>query len=285
MVTIFRTKRLHTNTNIFILSVALLDCFMAVSDFVQGIIYSTSVKFNIHNSNVMDAILFGTAYSAITLSCTHMAIIAVDRYVNITHPFYYILNITKRRVIVLLLTAWMFGLAYCSVSIILYRDGKYHTKCISVHPPFEYFIINALLNLIDYVIICICYFKISCLAFQHKKAANARRLQTENPKNVFKLRNNRAAAMKSVKFFVLLFGTFFVFTFPQILTQGMVFLSCRIPENVVFFMGNLYDVHSAMNRVIYFHFNKDFSDGFKKLLSDISTFGRKRRGDCDRRNN
>ncbi|CAG5134635.1 unnamed protein product [Candidula unifasciata] len=196
IVTILRTKALHTNTNIFMVSVALLDCLMAMSDFTQGLVYSTEVRFNTNVIHFIDTVLFAIGYSATTLSCTYMAFIAIDRYINIAHPFYYILNITKRRLIVVQLIAWLFGLVYCSVPIILYRDDKYHRYCIASHPPLEYFIIDASLNLIDYVLICICYFRISYLAFRHKKAANARRQQSENLENVFKLRNNRTAARK-----------------------------------------------------------------------------------------
>ncbi|CAG5135773.1 unnamed protein product [Candidula unifasciata] len=222
IVTIIRSKALHTNTNIFIASVALLDCFMAMTDFTQGLVYSTELRLNRNNMNVVDAVLLGTGTSAVTLSYTHMAILAVDRYINIAHPFYYISNVTKRRVIVVLFIVWLSGLVYCIIPGIYYRDNKYHRHCITSNPPSEYFIINASFNLVDYVIIFICYFRISYLAFRHKKAANVRRKHTENPENVFKIRNNRTAAAKSVKFFICLFGAFFVLTFPPAVVAGVI---------------------------------------------------------------
>ncbi|CAG5135772.1 unnamed protein product [Candidula unifasciata] len=269
IVTILRTQALHTNTNIFIVSVALLDCVMAVSDFTQGIVYSTTFRHNIHVANIIDTVLLGTGYGALTISCTHMAIIAIDRFINIAYPFYYILNVTKRRLIVVLIIAWLFGLAYSTVPIMFYIDDKYHRHCITSSPPLEYFIINASLNVIDYFVIFACYFKIAHLAFTHKKAANARRLKIENPEKVLKLRNTRIAAMKSVKFFVCLFGTFFAFTSPQIFVTGIRLLSFNIPDTIIIIIFYLYEVHSVMNFVIYYHVYKEFSDGFKKLLHDM----------------
>lgn len=277
--TILRTKRLHTNTNIFFLSIALFDTFMAICDFSQGIIYSTSLKYNIHATNDSDTVFFAIGFGSITLSCTHMAIVAIDRYVNIAHPFYYILNITKRRIIVVVFMVWLFWIVYCSVPLIFFRDDRYHINCISSHPPVVYFIVNVSLNLTDYFIISICYFKIANLAFKHKKATIARRLQTENMDNTINLRNNRIAAMRSVKFFVSLFGTFFAFTFPQIIATGLALLSYNVPENTIFGICILYDIHSVMNFLLYYNFNKDFADGLKTLLIDMTSCCRRRQAD------
>jgi hypothetical protein len=126
ILTIWRWPKLHTNANIFIVSVSLTDILLSLSYSINHLVHITlfsSVFF-----------MFATLYSNALLSMNQMGTIAVDRYIYIAHLFFYMKNITKKRVIITLACVWGMSLVFLITPLFVYTDVKYHNRCINLNP-------------------------------------------------------------------------------------------------------------------------------------------------------
>lgn len=270
IVTIWRTLKLHTNTNIFTISLAFIDLLTGISGLVQSIFYSPLLKQSSINDYIFSTITLGISYSSVVLSCTHIAIAAIDRYICITHPFYYIVNVTKASLLRKLTVIWLIGFVYLILPSFLYTGEIHHRKCILVQPPSEYYIASLVIGSLNYIIVFVCYSKIARVAFRHNKAANKRRLRVGNVSKAMRLEISYKTSMKSIKFFVVCFGTYFIFTFPPALATGLLLLSYPIPDYILYLMFGASQMHSVSNFFIHIHMCKDFSEAVKKQLKMVN---------------
>lgn len=194
IITISRTKTLHMNANMFIVSTALIYEFMALAWTSHACLQFSWLP--VYHRRIPDTILFAVSYATVLVSCIHMAIIATDCYIHIVHPFYSIKNMTKGCIRKLLLCAWILWLIYLLIPPTVYIHEKYHQKCIILQPPLEYFLCAATMILLCYIMVFVCYFKIVKVAFIHKTVRNARRLCNINSETALRIKNNRNAAMR-----------------------------------------------------------------------------------------
>src|SRR6218665_2365370 len=104
MVSVYRTDRLRTLTNSFVVSLACADLMVAIlvmpfsaSQEISGRWFMGRVICDLFNANDVQ---FSTS------SLLHLCCISVDRYIAITDPFHYEKKMTKRRVAVMLCCIW-----------------------------------------------------------------------------------------------------------------------------------------------------------------------------------
>ena len=112
-----KSRRLHYSANWFVLS-------LAVADFIVGIaVFPSSYFCNKYsvacNSRVYIAFFWFFLHSSVTNLCT----LTLDRYIAIVHPLKYNISLTKRRLAMVILIAWLISLAI-SLSLLV---GVYAT--------------------------------------------------------------------------------------------------------------------------------------------------------------
>lgn len=221
--TILRTTNLHTNTDIIVASLSATDILMCASYIAHGV-HDSFPSIEKFQSKLLHNFLLDDSFGPILISITHMGFAAIDRYICIAHPFYYMKNMTLWRNFKILLAIWLSGLVYTVIPLLVYVDDKYHKLCILFKTPIEYYCIYLVGYLANIIIVFISYLKISCLALRHKKAAVDRRAQFESPARI----QDQNVSLRSARFFAVMFGTFMLFTSPITIVSG-VSLVRRLP--------------------------------------------------------
>lgn len=253
---IWWTKKLHGNTNILVASLALNDLMAAVFYIFMWIITIHIRPSALLELKLANIVIYGLCTGITNQSMIHMAAIAVDRYIHIVHPFYYMKTVTKNHIYIALAVVWINGIAVVIIPTVVFYKNMEDT-CIILHQPAAYFSVGAAVCAIAIVVVCFCYSKIACIAFKHKKAANVRRTQTCEVMPDIRLRDNRKAAMRSVRFVALMFGVFTVCIMPPVVTTGMSYL-IPVPENIYVGFSFLIPIHSVIGFLIYATMNRDF---------------------------
>lgn len=208
VVIICRTKALHTNSDIIVGCLSLTDILLCASYTAHGVKSLAGSTLSKSQKNYLVSFLCGACYGGVLISITHLGFAAIDRYVQIAYPFYYIKHMTKRRLFKKLLAIWLIGGMYTLTPLFLYFYRQNSETCILLHPPLAYFFILFTGYLANIMIVFISYLKIARLAFQHKKSANIRRMQIEDRTSTVIFSQNRKGAIKSVNFFIVMFGAF-----------------------------------------------------------------------------
>lgn len=256
---ICRNNQLRRRTNIFVASMAVNDMLVSVSFICSRAGLLRFGTFSAHENNIIDCFMFGNSYGAIFMSTIHMGVIAIDRYIHISYPFWYMRNsIKKAHTFLILLCMWTTGLVFIFGPLLLYTDDRYHQLCIILRPPVVYFCVFVFLSFVIFITVLVCYFAIARVAFKHKRAANARRLHIQNHAGDILIRNNFLAAMKSIKFFATMFGFFSACTLPPILTSAILFFY-DVPKFIYMAVSFLIPINAIVNLVIYATMNNDFS--------------------------
>lgn len=266
LITIFRTPALHNNINYFIASVGVSDFIFAVSIVIFSLFYLTGLGQFIQGSNIFYSIILGMLYSSIFSSALHLIIIAIDRHMYILKPFCYIKYMTPKRICLLLIFVWGLTLLYLITPSIFYTNNTFHVKCILLYPPKEYFAVVVAAGFTVYVATFVCYFRIACVAFERKKARNVRRQLQDKSHIDSNSGTNSKAAMKSVKFFMSMFGIFAIFYAPATIVTVMSLLSYDVP--VYIYLINLYFAYISviLTFCFYIRVNKAFCIGIKKSI-------------------
>ncbi|CAH1785226.1 unnamed protein product [Owenia fusiformis] len=122
ILSVFKFERLRSMANRFIVSLAFADLlvsatvtpFSAIKD-ITGQWYMGAVMCDIIQAN---DILFSTA------SILHLCCISIDRYMAIMYPYQYVSSMTKHRVIIMIVLAWLLSalLAFVPIHTQLYTD-------------------------------------------------------------------------------------------------------------------------------------------------------------------
>lgn len=256
-VTYFKEK-LHHNTCILVASLAVNDLLLTAS-FIGTLILVVPLGLSkVMKPKLLMCFLSGLSSATTNMSVAHMGVIAVDRYIQIVHPFYYMKEMTKTRTYAILLSLWISCLIFTVIPPTIFYDDKYHKRCILLHPPEVYLYIQITAYFICIICVFVCYFKIAHVAFKHKKSANSRRLRYHESQADTELRDNVKAAVRSVKFFILMFGVLFMCTFPPYFATALSF-RYTIPSSVTTGLFSLVPIHSVINFFIYTYMNKEFS--------------------------
>lgn len=196
---IWKTTVLHTNVNILVAS-------STVNGIIISMVYDVALILYSYANSTLRGMMFCIAIGTILISVTHFGIIAIDRYIYIAHPFYYMKHMTRKLIFKIHLAVWIIGLLYMAFPMLAYKDDKYFNNCFTL--KLKYYCAGSAGYLANIIIVFFCYLRIAFLAFQHKLAANARRQQFDDHENVLVIKNTCKAAFRSVKFFVIMFGIF-----------------------------------------------------------------------------
>lgn len=264
--TIWRTVELHNNINYFIVSFAVCSMLLSLISTAVPAFYALNFGGYTDGENILETVILGVSYSPIFSSVLHLTAMAIDRFVYVLKPLYYITNMTRKYMTVILLIIWVSTIIYSITPITVYRNRSINTKCIFVM-PLEFYVVCLVMDVICYITIFGCYFRIAYVAFQREKARTARKQQSNVPHQVNIVATNWKAAVKSIKFFAAMFGIFCVCYTPLVITTLMTHLFLNVPIYIVIPSHYIFQIHPALNCILNYNMNSHFRFGVKKLCT------------------
>ncbi|CAG5130297.1 unnamed protein product [Candidula unifasciata] len=140
IVVIKRTHHLHTLSNIYIVSLAVVDLIVGLGLLPLSAFYVPSVRRDYYDRDAnLCVFVLGTNLGMAVVSTLHMTLIATDRYLYIVWPYLYQKYVHRKLVFAILGSTWIFGIFYGLVPQFIYRDITRFNKCdITLIMPKEY---------------------------------------------------------------------------------------------------------------------------------------------------
>ncbi|XP_048037472.1 trace amine-associated receptor 13c-like, partial [Megalobrama amblycephala] len=266
IISISHFKKLHTPTNLIILSLAVADLLVGLIVIpIEGIKLTETCWY------------FGTAFCGLFIiilglllsaSLSNLMFIAVDRYVAVTHPLMYPQKVTMTKSSVSIFLSWFCSFFYNTIIVI--GNGYFHTsnrtdvcygEC-SFTIDFAWRVADLFFNfLFPCIWIITVYLRIFCVAQRQVKAINS---QMKGGKPVLegsvrRKSENKAAVTLGIIVAVHLLCYLPIYIFS--LTGNSV-----IPSTTNFLTWTMY-INSGLNPLIYALFYPWFRKSLKHILT------------------
>lgn len=175
------------------------------------------------------------------VSVIHMAIMAAERYIYISHPFFYERNVTIRIVKWVTFLSWIIAFPCLATPIIIdmIKNGR------QLNDTFYLGMSRFVLYILSTLYFCLLIFSFTCYSLILVQVCKHKRRLVELGASHSSLasakRNNNTDFLKCFKFFLTVFGIFFLMTFPMFLVS---FLSRHIDipqhlEDITFYLKTL----------------------------------------------
>ncbi|XP_046729946.1 trace amine-associated receptor 13c-like [Silurus meridionalis] len=267
IISVLHFKQLHTPTNMLVLS-------LAVSDFLVGaFLMPLMLIWTIETCWIYRkgfCTIFWLIGSFLTImSVYNIALIAVDRYLALSHPFFYMNRVSVRISCIVIVSDWCVVVTY--ILALVYFTGNFTG---SVMCPGEcYFTVNEVWSVIDLVVsfifplsvIIILYSRVFLIAKKHATAIrelnNHTRPQTQKITS-HSMKSERKAA-KVLSILVCVFLACLLPYFIYSLLGGVIELQIEIIQNVLIMLC----LNSTINPVIYALFYPWFRRCIKLIIT------------------
>ncbi|NP_001076506.1 trace amine associated receptor 14i [Danio rerio] len=266
IISVSHFKQLHTPANILILSLAASDLLVGV--FVMPFQLTLLIESCWIAGPVMCAVLKFVNFQATSVSVHTVALIAVDRFLALSFPFFYSEKISPTVICIAALLNWLFSLFYNFR--LLYVNGNFTDivcpgVCVYVVDEISSFVDLLIVFVMPCTLIIILYTHVFVIAKKHATAIRAVQVHnsTESSKNKISDKSERKAAMLlGILVFVFLLCLLPYYTFLVISYSIVDFIFFRDVGVIIFFLN------STINPIIY----ALFYPWFKKSLRIIFTF-------------
>ncbi|XP_059369439.1 trace amine-associated receptor 13c-like [Carassius carassius] len=267
IISVSHFKQLHTPANILILSLAVSDLLVGV--FVMPLYLSCLIESCWTSGPVMCSILKFVDFQATSVSVHTVALIAVDRFLALSSPFFYSEKISPTLICIVTLFNWLFSLFYNI--IILFVNGNFTDVmcpgvCVSSVDGVSSLIDLLIVFLMPCTLIIILYTHVFIIAKRHVTAIRA--LQVHNSTGSSKNRVSDKSERKAAIMLGILVIVFLLCLLPYYIS------SLVIPYSNVdlFYVRNVavifFFLNSTINPIIY----ALFYPWFQKSLKLIFTF-------------
>lgn len=259
-------KQLHKPTNILILSLAFSDIFVGL--FVMSL----------HSVWMIESCwIFGAAvcvfqnFVSFQLTCVsvqNVALLALDRYLALNNPFFYIEKVTLNVSFVVASLSWLFSLLYNFG--LLYSNGA-----LTVTPPSaeeDFITLNEIWSIADIIIVFVIpcgimialYFRIFAIAKRHaSEIRKVNRVMRPEAKN-----QNRKSERKAAKAIGILVFVFLLCLLPYYISS---FLPGAINAETLMVLldctSSLFYLNSFFNPIIYALFYPWFQKSMKLIIT------------------
>ncbi|XP_065641046.1 histamine H2 receptor [Hydra vulgaris] len=266
-----RTLR-KTRGNISLISLSIADLMTGVSvfghllPFYYIILADCSTLYNYFKASYFFFIDILTTGLTIT-SVLHLLLLSSERFVSLYYALRYTVIITKKRLIVLSLMAWIIG-AFVAIIQLSYiipfikAPHRHHVKYELSNKIYTVVTIG-LFSVIPIFVLLFQYIWLFCLI---------RRLLKENSRNHLKrfcLRESRGIIVNCI-----MFVTFILFCFPYLLMKVLLCLTyhafSKLPSEFLEALFLLRFTISLTNPLIYAFYKKDFKESILKSFSTSS---------------
>ncbi|XP_067239358.1 trace amine-associated receptor 13c-like [Chanodichthys erythropterus] len=263
IISVSHFKQLHTPANILILSLAVSDLLVGV--FVMPLYLSGLIESCWISGPVMCSFLKFADFQATSVSVHTVTLIAVDRFLALSYPFFYSEKISPTVICIATLFNWLFSLLYNFT--LLFINGNFTVVC----PGECVYFVDEVSSLIDLLVvflmpctlIIILYTHVFVIAKKHVTAIRALQVHNSTSKNRVSDKSERKAAiLLGILVFVFLLCLLPYYICSLVVSYNAdVFLVRDVA--VIFFFLN-----STINPIIY----ALFYPWFQKSLKLIFTF-------------
>ncbi|XP_012532915.1 histamine H2 receptor isoform X1 [Monomorium pharaonis] len=236
---------------------------LAVSDLMVGVTLPYHLAFYVDSTLHQNKSVCISRFVMFSLACGgsiyNLIVIAIDRYVAIVHPLSYNVYATKRRVLLIIVIAWICTMAVSSIPIYWNCfDTSQTCELETVLPRFYIVAIQMPAFFLSWIAMFLLYWKIWREAHMH-----ARRMNLSIVPNIAE-KNDR----KSVQVVLLILGCFSICWFPYFVVACMRTFGWRTNSMTIWYKSTfaLAIANSGMNPFIYAWKNTNFRKAFQKIL-------------------
>ncbi|KAK6171423.1 hypothetical protein SNE40_019616 [Patella caerulea] len=255
---VWRTKKLQTIPNQYIISLACADFLAGLILPYQAAVHFPGVQKTLDNNKYLCLCRHVAFFVSLGQTIQCITVIAIDRALYIGFPMKYqrIASIFRARVIII----WTWISAIFLGTLPLYVNnwnlgrGCHYTLVI---PYYYQTYIQTTIFVVFSIINALCYGYIFHVAKKHQEAINKQLASVDATR--------QATNMKAVKMFLTVFGIFFICLSPGILAQNLGH-TIGLPNGVVDVAILLAVLNSGMNFFIYAVKNTDFRRAFANML-------------------
>ncbi|XP_031437652.2 trace amine-associated receptor 13c-like [Clupea harengus] len=262
-------KQLHTPTNVLILFLAVTDFFVGI--FVMPLQFIWLIE---------SCWFFGTTVCAffnfvsfhLTCASVHIvALIAVDRCMALSSPFFYSNKITANLFVIVASLNWVFSMAYNFA--LLYSNG-FFTHALTLCPYDCLIIVNEIWSWVDFVVVfvlpcsimIILYLIIFAIAKRHANAIRAANNQG-NPNAGKNDHVPKRSERKAAKVLGILVSVFLLCVVPYYIASVIPgSINTQLFNDVLNYTSALLYLNSLFNPIIYALFYPWFKKSMKLIL-------------------
>ncbi|XP_048064083.1 trace amine-associated receptor 13c-like [Megalobrama amblycephala] len=265
IISVSHFKQLHTPANILILSLAVSDLLVGV--FVMPLHLSWVIESCWIFGPVMCSALKIVNFQATSVSVHTVALIAVDRFLALSYPFFYSEKISPTVICFATLFNWLFSLLY-NISLLFingnFTDVTCPGECVAIIDGVSSLIDLLVVFLVPCTLIIILYTHVFVIAKKHATAIRALQVHNSTSKNRVSDKSERKAAILLgilVFVFLLCLLPYYICSLVVPYSNDDLF-HVRDVTVIVFFLN------STINPIIY----ALFYPWFQKSLKLIFTF-------------
>lgn len=262
---IWRTPALRTLANTYVCSLACVDFIVGLVCVLLALFMIPPLRLEIFFKHIeMCSLFHGAIIGMSALSAIHMSLIAVDRYLYIIQPYFYQRFMTFRVISTFIGLAWVIGLGLSVMPFFTTAPYSEVPSCnITQRQPiwFTFYTCTALFTALC-VVNLIMYSIILHAAGKQRRAVQANvPVHQQNGKIKKNSSNINKGTMKSIKFFLTVFGVFLLCGTPTVVVMGLDYYT-PVPDDLYRFLNIFTVSNSGMNFIIYAAMNKQFRHAF-----------------------
>ncbi|XP_065113167.1 trace amine-associated receptor 13c-like [Paramisgurnus dabryanus] len=261
IISICHFKKLHTPTNMLILSLAVSDLLVGfIAMPLEAIRLIETCWYFGYTICRLFLIIMGLLFSA---SLCNLVLIAVDRYVAVCHPLLYPQKITTTRTIITICVSCFFSSAY-NIAIMSISDRKYtcYGECTFMF-TFAWTIADLFVSfLLPCTFIITLYLRIFYVAHQQVKVINSLMRSGKHLTEGSVRRKSESKAALTLGIIVMVYLFCWIPYFILSLTQNTSMTSA-----IAYFMLWMVYINSGLNPLIYAIFYPWFRTSVKHILN------------------
>uniref|UniRef100_W5NL82 Trace amine associated receptor 13a n=1 Tax=Lepisosteus oculatus TaxID=7918 RepID=W5NL82_LEPOC len=269
IISISHFKQLHTPTNLLLLSLAVADFLVGAT--VMPLSITTLIETCWYFGDILCSFYKSLDCVLISVSLCNLVLIAIDRYFAVCDPFFYSTKITVNVMYLLILLSWFISPLY--VIILLYVNGNFSdSKALNLCLGECVFIMNETWATIDMVtsfilpcsVMTTLYIKIFIVAKRHAKVINS--LKNNNSKDKRRNKISKKSERKAAKTLGIVVFVFLFCWVPYYLCV-LIEEEMHTSSGVLYFLGFIVYLNSAMNPIIYALFYPWFKKSVKLIIT------------------
>ncbi|XP_055063174.2 trace amine-associated receptor 13c-like [Misgurnus anguillicaudatus] len=261
IISIFHFKKLHTPTNMLILSLAVADLLVGL--IIMPLEAITLIETCWYFGDTICRLFLIIMGMLLSASLSNLVLIAVDRYVAVCHPLLYPQKITMTRTIIIICVSWFFSSAY-SIAMISISHRKYtcYGECIAML-TFALSIADLFVSfLFPCSLIIPLYLRIFYVAYQQVKVINSLMRSGKHLTEGSVRRKSESKAALTLGLIV----TFYLFCWIPFFILSLT-PNTKMTTAAAYFMLWMLYINSGLNPLIYAIFYPWFRTSVKHILN------------------
>ncbi|XP_038157306.1 trace amine-associated receptor 13c-like isoform X1 [Cyprinodon tularosa] len=263
IISISHFRKLHSPTNLLLLSLAVCDFFIGLLMFFQ-ILYINGCWLLGDSFCVISHFL---AYVFTTASIGTMVMISIDRYVAICYPLHYNTKITQKKVQISVSLCWTWSMVFQSLNLMenFKQPGMYNSclgECVIVINYISGLVDLILSFIVPIIIIVVLYLRIFVVAVSQIRAIHSHTAEITFHGSV-NVKKSEIKVAGSLGVVVVVFLICLLPYFCVTLTGQDALLNASSTALVIF----LFDFNSCLNPIIYTFFYSWFRKSIKLIIT------------------